>query len=123
MDRVESFEFWSAGVLLYLGPDPPDKSHSVTSRTAYWARRINIMERREPVSICMQSVNDISSSVTKTTFLQAMYRHADKDIPISTEVDPDMLRPLVRGAPNMLKGYLVGRQDAIKRDVMHNEAL
>lgn len=81
------------------------------------------MERGESASNPMHSVNDISTSATKVACLQATHRRADGDSPVSAEVDPNMLTPLLREAPSMLKNYLVGRQNKIKRDVMYNEAL
>lgn len=41
----------------------------------------------------------------------------------SAEVDPNIMRPLIRGAPAVLKGYLVGKRNEIRRDVAHNKAL
>lgn len=111
--------FWVQGIF-YLRPEPPDKLHSITSRTAYWAGGINILKRGEPASVPMQSVNDISAAVKKATWVRALHGCAERDILISAE--RDMLRPLERSSKYAKKPF-GGREDKMKRDVMHNEAL
>ena len=50
-------------------------------------------------------------------------RGESSDTPISATVDYTMLKPLIRGAPAILKPYLIAKQDEIKRDTEHNEEL
>lgn len=66
------------------------------------------MERGEPASIPMHSIDDIITAVTKTACIQAMNHRANRDIPTSAEVDPNLMRPLMRSS-NCSKKLLSGK--------------
>lgn len=112
--------YWGPGVFLNTGPNPPDYSHSITSRVAYWAGGIDALEGGEPP---IKSLDELSVAVTKAAFTQAMHEQAPHDVPVSTTVDFTILKPLIRGAPAVLKPYLIAKQDKIKRDTEYNVLL
>lgn len=90
-----NYGFWGAGIFLHHGLQPPSEPHSITSRVAYWAGPMNNIERGEPVSIPMPSSDDVTMAITKAACIQAMHDRANRNIPISAEVDPERMRPLI----------------------------
>ena len=52
-----------------------------------------------------------------------MHERAPHDVPLSTTVDFAMLKPLIRGAPTVLKPYLIAKRDEIRRDTEYNALL
>uniref|UniRef100_A0A8B9NK43 Uncharacterized protein n=1 Tax=Accipiter nisus TaxID=211598 RepID=A0A8B9NK43_9AVES len=119
----EANGFWGLGVFLNAGPASPDDPHSITSRVAYWARGIDVLERGEPLLIPIKSLNELSTVITKAACIQAMHERDPLNVPISAIVDPDMLKPLIKGAPAMLKPYLIAKRDEIRRDANFNALL
>lgn len=95
LDGTESYGFWGAGIFLHHGLQPSSEPHSITSRVAYWAGRMNNTESGESVSIPMPSSDDVTMAVTKAACIQAMHDRANRNIPISAEVDPERMRPLI----------------------------
>lgn len=66
----------------------------------------------------MQLAMNISATATKTTlYLQAKYKCAGENIPALAEINLNVLRPLLRQAPNVPKDCLVGKQDGVGGDV------
>ncbi|XP_052631213.1 uncharacterized protein LOC128136111 [Harpia harpyja] len=119
----EADGFWGPGVFLNAGPAPPDDPRSITSRVAYWAGGIDVLERGEPLLIPIKSLNELSTAITKAACIQAMHECGPLNVPISAVVDPDMLKPLIKGAPAMLKPYLIAKRDEIRRDADFNALL
>lgn len=112
----EANGFWGPRVFLNLGPNPANGSHSITSRVAYWAGGIDATERGEPSIIPIRSLNELSTAITKAACIQAMHKRESNDIPITATIDYVMLKPLLRGAPAVLKPYLIAKRHKIKRD-------
>ncbi|KAK4828275.1 hypothetical protein QYF61_024940 [Mycteria americana] len=83
----------------------------------------NTMERGEPSIIPIKSLSELSTAVTKATCIQAMHKRGSHDVPLSATVDFAMLKPLIRGAPAILKPHLVAKRDEIKKDTEHKEGL
>ena len=52
-----------------------------------------------------------------------MHDHSPLNVPISATVDHDMLKLLIKGAPPVLKHYLIAKQDDIRRDTDFNALL
>ncbi|KAK4811160.1 hypothetical protein QYF61_019791 [Mycteria americana] len=123
LSEDEASGYWGPGVFLNLGPDPTNTPHSITSRVAYWAGGIDTMERGEPSIIPIKSLSELSTAVTKAACIQAMHKRGSHDVPLSATVDFAMLKPLIRGAPAILKSHLVAKRDEIKKDTEHNEGL
>ncbi|KAK4810621.1 hypothetical protein QYF61_007358 [Mycteria americana] len=123
LSEDEASGYWGPGVFLNLGPDPTNTPHSITSRVAYWAGGIDSMERGEPSIIPIKSLSELSTAVTKAACIQAMHKRGSHDVPLSATVDFAMLKPLIRGAPAILKSHLVAKRDEIKKDTEHNEGL
>lgn len=98
-------------VFLNAGPDPLNDPHSITSREAYWAGGIDILERGEPLLIPIRSVDELSTAITKAVCIQAMHKCGSFVVPISATIDYAMLKPLIKGTPAMLKPYLVAKRD------------
>ncbi|KAM9591119.1 uncharacterized protein ACIBXB_006056 [Morphnus guianensis] len=119
----EANGFWGPGVFLNAGPTPPDNPHSITSRVAYWAGGIDVLERGEPLLIPIKSLNELSTAITKAACIQAMHERSPLNVPISAIVDPDVLKPLIKGAPAMLKPYLIAKRDEIRRHTDFNALL
>ncbi|KAK4828030.1 hypothetical protein QYF61_022807 [Mycteria americana] len=118
----EANVYWGPGVFLNLGPNSIDEAHSITSSVAYWAGGIDALDQGEPSMIPIRSLNELSTAVTKATCIQAMHKCGESgDTPISATVHYTMLKPLIRGAPSILKPYLIAKQDEIKRDTEQNE--
>ncbi|KAK4815931.1 hypothetical protein QYF61_010188 [Mycteria americana] len=123
LSEDEASGYWDPGVFLSLGPDPTNTPHSITSRVAYWAGGIVTMERGEPSIIPIKSLSELSTAVTKAACIQAMHKRGSHDVPLSATVDFAMLKPLIRGAPAILKSHLVAKRDEIKKDTEHKEGL
>ncbi|KAK4806261.1 hypothetical protein QYF61_013405 [Mycteria americana] len=123
LSEDEASGYWGPVVFLNLGPDPTNTPHSITSRVAYWAGGIDTMERGEPSIIPIKSLSELSTAVTKAACIQAMHKRGSHDVPLSATVDFAMLKPLIRGAPAILKPHLVAKRDEIKKDTEHNEEL
>ncbi|KAK4807063.1 hypothetical protein QYF61_018404 [Mycteria americana] len=123
LSEDEASGYWGPVVFLNLGPDPTNTPHSITSRVAYWAGGIDTMERGEPSIIPIKSLSELSTAVTKAACIQAMHKRGSHDVPLSATVDFAMLKPLIRGAPAILKSHLVAKRDEIKKDTEHNEGL
>lgn len=71
----------------------------------------------------MHSIDDVNIAVAKAACIQAMHDHANRDIPIAAEVDPEMMRPIIRRAPSVLKNYLVGKRNEVRNGIAYNGAL
>ncbi|KAK4811127.1 hypothetical protein QYF61_019758 [Mycteria americana] len=123
LSEDEASGYWGPGVFLNLGPDPTNTPHSITNRVAYWAGGIDTMEGGEPSIIPIKSLSELSTAVTKAACIQAMHKRGSHDVPLSATVDFGMLKPLIRGAPAILKPHLVAKRDEIKKDTEHNEGL
>ncbi|KAK4810669.1 hypothetical protein QYF61_007469, partial [Mycteria americana] len=123
LSEDEASGYWGPGVFLNLGPDPTNTPHSITSRVAYWAGGIDSMEQGEPSIIPIKSLSELSTAVTKAACIQAMHKRGSHDVPLSATVDFAMLKPLIRGAPAILKSHSVAKRDEIKKDTEHNEGL
>lgn len=67
-----------------------------------------------------ESLDEASVGVTKAACTQAMHERAPRDLPVSTTVRFAILKPPIRGAPAVLKPYLIAKQDEIKRDTEYN---
>ena len=107
--------------VLEEGPAPNTEPHSITRRVSYWAGGIDPWGRGEPTAIPIRSLSKLSTAVTKAACLQAMnYRGAYGNYPISAPVDPQAMRPLIRGAPAVLKSYLIAKRDEIRQNIEHN---
>uniref|UniRef100_A0A8C3K6U7 Uncharacterized protein n=1 Tax=Calidris pygmaea TaxID=425635 RepID=A0A8C3K6U7_9CHAR len=99
LSQDEASRHWGPGVILNLGPDPADTPHSITSRVAYWAGGVDILERGEPSLIPIESLSELPTAITKAACIQAMQEKGQHDIPLSATVNFEMLKPLIRGAP------------------------
>lgn len=69
LNGTQAKGYWGPGVLLNLGPEPANQTHSITSGAAYWAGGMKVMERGEPASIPIWSPNEISAAVTKASLM------------------------------------------------------
>ncbi|KAJ7420031.1 hypothetical protein WISP_50447 [Willisornis vidua] len=49
-----------------------------------------------------------------------MHEHSSLDVPILANVDHDMLKTLINGAPAVLKPCLIVKRDEIRRDIHFN---
>ena len=121
LDGNEASGYWGPGVFLDAGPNPPNDPHSLTSRVAYWAGGIDALERGEPLLIPIKSLNDLSAAFTKAACIQAMHQRKPTDVPLSATVAPAILKVLIKGAPAMLKPFLIAKRDEIQRDLNYNE--
>ena len=120
----EANSYWGPGVFLNLGPDPVHEAQSITSRVAYWAGGIDAFDQGEPSMIPIRSLSELSTAITKAACIQSMNKRGESsDTPISATVDYTMLKPLIRGAPAILKPYLIAKRDEIKRDREQNEEI
>ncbi|GAB0205021.1 hypothetical protein GRJ2_002967700 [Grus japonensis] len=119
----EANAFWGPGVFLNAGPNPPDQPHSLTSRVAYWAGGIDILERGEPPLIPIKCLNELSVAFIKAACIQAMHQHDPIDVPVLAPVDPTILKKLIKGAPATLKPFFIAKRDEIQRDLNHNELI
>lgn len=123
LDSKEANGYWSPGIFLNAISDSPEDSHSLTSRAAFWAGGINVLERGEPLLIPSRSINEFSTAFTKAACIQAMHQHDSTDAPISTPVTPAMLKLLIKGAPAALKHFLIAKRDEIHRNLSFNELI
>ena len=74
-----------------------------------------------PTAIPIRSLSELSTAVTKAACLQATNdRGAYGNYPISAPVDPQAIKPLTRGAPAVLKPYLIAKRDKIRQNIEHN---
>ncbi|KAI1233192.1 hypothetical protein IHE44_0004784 [Lamprotornis superbus] len=122
LDGMASFGFWGVNVLLHHERDLPDKTHLIISRIAHWAGEINVMEKGERASTSTQSTKIYIYYCYKNC-LQIKHKHADENTPTSAEMNLNVLRPLLRGTPTVLRYCLVGRQDKVGGNVVHSDAL
>ncbi|XP_074965396.1 uncharacterized protein LOC142064386 [Phalacrocorax aristotelis] len=121
LDQGVAAGFWGPGVFLNEGPDPNTEPHSITRRVAYWAGGKDPWDRGEPAAIPIRSLSEVSAAVTKAACLQAMNdRGAHGNYPIAAPVNPQAMRPLIKGAPAVLKQYLIAKSHEIRQSIEHN---
>ena len=118
----EASGFWDPGVFLNSGPEHPNDPHLITSRVAYWAGGIDLLEG-EPLFIPIRSLDELSTASIKAACIQAMQERGPIEIPILATESYDMLKPLIKGAPDALKPHLIAKSDEIKRDTDYNALL
>lgn len=110
--------FWGPGVLLNERPSPNTESHSITRWVAYWAGGTDPQDRGEPTAISVRTLSELFTAVTKAACLNN--RGARGDYPVSAPVDPKAMKPLVKGAPAVLKLYFIAKRDEIRQNIEHN---
>lgn len=79
------------------------------------------MEHGEPSVVLIKSLSELSTVVIQTACIQAMHEQGPYDVQLSATEDFAMLKPLIRGAPAILKPYLVEKRDEIKRNIEYNK--
>lgn len=89
--------------------------------SVYWAGGTDPRDRGEPTAIPIRSLSEPLTAIRKAACLQAMNnRDAHGDYPISAPVDPKAMKPLIRGAPAVLKLHLIAKRDEIRQNIEHN---
>lgn len=117
----ESSGFWATSVLLNLGPEPADELHLITSKVAYWAGGIAIPDRGGPVPIPVRSADEMFAAVTKAALPAGNAQTNTRRHSNICRGGPPSLTALLKGAPSILKMYLVKRRDEFGKYVMYNE--
>ncbi|XP_072778752.1 uncharacterized protein [Taeniopygia guttata] len=113
LTEQEASGYWGHGVFLTTG-DKRD-SWSLTQRAAFWAGGTNPLERGDPIAI-ISTPDQLLESVHKAACLQMI--HEKKLIPgfespMQLPVKPELMTPLIRGLPEILKPTAIALQKTI----------
>ncbi|XP_072776816.1 uncharacterized protein [Taeniopygia guttata] len=113
LTEQEASGYWGHGVFLTTG-DKHD-SWSLTQRAAFWAGGTNPLERGDPIAI-ISTPDQLLESVHKAACLQMI--HEKKLIPgfespMQLPVKPELMTPLIRGLPEILKPTAIALQKTI----------
>ncbi|KAK4827699.1 hypothetical protein QYF61_020977 [Mycteria americana] len=115
LSEEEAQGYWGPGVFLTV-PDTR-APWSLTQRAAYWAGGLDPLERGDPVTIPTPGLDQITESVQKAACLQLMHDRRlipHQPSPMLLKADPNRMKPLIKGLPDLLKLYAVQIQDRLR---------
>ncbi|XP_075351539.1 uncharacterized protein LOC142406476 [Mycteria americana] len=123
LSEEEAQGYWGPGVFLTV-PDTR-APWSLTQRAAYWAGGLDPLERGDPVTIPTPGLDQITESVQKAACLQLMHDRRlipHQPSPMLLKADPNRMKPLIKGLPDLLKLYAVQIQDRLRAVTAHAQA-
>ncbi|XP_074775790.1 uncharacterized protein LOC141966683 [Athene noctua] len=113
LSEKEAIGYWGHGVFLTTGDGRAP--WSLTQRAAYWAGGLTPLDRGDPLAIT-GTADQLLESVHKAACLQMIHERKlvpGCESPMMLPVDPEIMTPLIRGLPELLKSMGIDLQRTI----------